>query len=349
MNKLICLVAVALSVLSCHLVYGKKNCFTVRVTAEYLQQSYTSMSKDTKHTELSKNFRTNYDKLATSFSASGSYKLFSAAVALSKEKVESSASQDENFVHNEASEKIDLNPNELQIIRQVTETGSIGDSHAEIVTTTFVNTVSSKEKRWSRKKLREEAKAYLKDTFGNGKGKFEGRSYIEKKCIQRLDTNEKTDLKELNEYDGVMELYECPEDYSITHIESEHSNKREDRKWSVRCSQLAYGYDKCDRLTDYVNEMDKEMDFSCNNGSVISGVYSDHTNKQEDRRWKYKCCKAENTCHSDCQESGYINDWDTHMTFDVSGDERIVGFKSHHKNLKEDRKWKVITCNIVTC
>lgn len=42
------------------------------------------------------------------------------------------------------------------------------------------------------------------------------------------------------------------------------------------------------QITGYVNSMDRELDWTCPNGSVVVGAYSVHWNSTEDRIWRYR-------------------------------------------------------------
>ena len=44
--------------------------------------------------------------------------------------------------------------------------------------------------------------------------------------------------------------------------------------------------------TKYLNPMDGNLDFTCPDNTVIVGVYSRHSNKAEDRQFKFRYCKV---------------------------------------------------------
>ena len=50
------------------------------------------------------------------------------------------------------------------------------------------------------------------------------------------------------------------------------------------CSQLPFDqFEWANTHRDYMN-------FTCDNGGIITGFKSDHDNGQEDRKWRIKCC-----------------------------------------------------------
>lgn len=91
-----------------------------------------------------------------------------------------------------------------------------------------------------------------------------------------------------NGWDGVMN-FKCPRNGIITGAQSWHHNRHEDRIWRYRCcdSQEASG---CKHRGD-INDWDAPMDWTVPDGYALSGFYSHHSNKREDRRWNPYICK----------------------------------------------------------
>jgi len=93
--------------------------------------------------------------------------------------------------------------------------------------------------------------------------------------------------------------------------------------------------------------MDRPVDFNCPTGFVITGTNSYHANKQEDRRFKYRCSKVEESCTiSDCHHTGYLNLMDRPMDFKVPSKTELSGLWSEHSNSYEDRTWMARICNV---
>ena len=44
------------------------------------------------------------------------------------------------------------------------------------------------------------------------------------------------------------------------------------------------------KYSDYVNDFDQKFKFQCPGKKVLVGTESYHSNKQEDRRFRFECC-----------------------------------------------------------
>ena len=94
----------------------------------------------------------------------------------------------------------------------------------------------------------------------------------------------------VNNWDGVMN-YKCRPNSAMVGLRSWHSNRREDRRYQVRCCDLSNGgkYTIASYMTGYVNAYDGEMNRRCGGNDVLVGLYSHHNNRREDRRFKFYC------------------------------------------------------------
>ena len=139
----------------------------------------------------------------------------------------------------------------------------------------------------------------------------------------------------------------CENGNYIRRLMSEHDNRKEDRIWEVICgrsSNLAANQN-CD-WTDYVNEWDQPVVFTCSGDRLLSGMQSDHWDRREDRRFRFRCCGVAGRKPSNCAWSGYANDWDREMNFAVSSNQVMTGAFSFHDDRKEDRRWRFMLCDI---
>ncbi|KAJ8308260.1 hypothetical protein KUTeg_013134 [Tegillarca granosa] len=140
--------------------------------------------------------------------------------------------------------------------------------------------------------------------------------------------------------------FSCPRGQSIYQIRSKHSNRAEDRYWDLRCRNSdANG--NC-YWTRFLNRFDAIVSFNCKSNEVISGMFSIHNNRREDRMFKVKCCKVTvrgycflfeihldalkkhkyKTQHVDllrlgrslrkCYQTPYINDYDGYFNYIIS-------------------------------
>jgi len=77
----------------------------------------------------------------------------------------------------------------------------------------------------------------------------------------------------------------------VTGFESYHNNRMEDRRWNVKCcSGSGTCFTQC-RVTGYINDWDRPMDYTVPDGYVITTVKSEHDNRKEDRRWQLQICR----------------------------------------------------------
>ncbi|XP_028409523.1 hemagglutinin/amebocyte aggregation factor-like [Dendronephthya gigantea] len=136
--------------------------------------------------------------------------------------------------------------------------------------------------------------------------------------------------------------HSCPSGQSISHISSVHSNRHEDRSWTWRCRNSPVIQSSCS-WSGYVNLMDEIMLYQCSNG-VIAGVESYHSNRHEDRRFKFECCETDCYNRTQCSWTPFVNDWDDFLSYDVPTNYYLVGAFSIHSNSKEDRRWRFLVC-----
>ena len=142
------------------------------------------------------------------------------------------------------------------------------------------------------------------------------------------------DIQYQNQFDQPLNAH-CHGADGMYKVQSVHDNHREDRVWNWECRRVLYhGYPKC-YDTGYVNNFDQPMFFRCKPNHYIGGVYSYHSNKREDRRWKFNCCSAPHHITTSCHITGYVNEFDHPMNFQAGPGEVITGVISHHDNKKE--------------
>lgn len=129
--------------------------------------------------------------------------------------------------------------------------------------------------------------------------------------------------------------FECPAGYSIHKITAWHSNKHEDRVYCYKCHSInPRGTSQC-YWTGYVNNFDKVVKARCKSDHYIAGVKSYHSNKKEDRRFDFKCCKTIGRCIGHCLITPLVNQFDKDMKYQVETNHVIVGAYSYHNNHKE--------------
>ncbi|KAK3802006.1 hypothetical protein RRG08_064600 [Elysia crispata] len=110
---------------------------------------------------------------------------------------------------------------------------------------------------------------------------------------------------------------------------------------------LALGVDLAWTYTGhYENEFDKELNFQCPEGQLLSYLYSIHGNYHEDRRWRFGCRSANyGTVSSSCQWTpDYVNNYDGAVNYLCPANMALAGVHSVHSNYYDDRRMKFKCC-----
>ncbi|XP_074652892.1 uncharacterized protein LOC141907210 [Tubulanus polymorphus] len=97
----------------------------------------------------------------------------------------------------------------------------------------------------------------------------------------------------LNGWDEVIR-FTCPRNGIVTGLYSYHNNGPEDRRWRVRCCQLITQPGRDCRWTEWLADWDQEINYRLSHGTAITGLYSNHHNGNEDRRYKLRICDFAN-------------------------------------------------------
>ena len=118
-------------------------------------------------------------------------------------------------------------------------------------------------------------------------------------------------------------------------VQSTHSNRKEDRRWMWQCKQIVPRAMSSCYWTGYRTNYDQPFLFHCPTNYVLSGVNSVHSNKKEDRRWNFYCCRAAGYCTKRCYWTNYINNWDAYMNYRAPHPWVFTGAYSYHSNKKE--------------
>ena len=96
-------------------------------------------------------------------------------------------------------------------------------------------------------------------------------------------------LRWVNKYDKDLK-FECPQGEHLSRLESQHSNKQEDRVWNFECRK-GFVTANC-TWTGNQNSFDRDLKFKCEDNGLVVGLSSWHHNAREDRVWRFKCCKV---------------------------------------------------------
>ncbi|XP_067832211.1 hemagglutinin/amebocyte aggregation factor-like isoform X2 [Heptranchias perlo] len=150
----------------------------------------------------------------------------------------------------------------------------------------------------------------------------------------------------LNDYQ--MLHYVCPHRASISIIVSQHSNKTKDRVWDFACKTSFRGLINCS-WTDYVNNFDEGINFSCPSKSLICGLENLLDDKHKDRRWKFYCCQGDDVCLTRCIWTPYINKYKEYFSWQVPEGSHLVGTVCYNDDQRGQRRWQYRYCAMDPC
>jgi len=143
----------------------------------------------------------------------------------------------------------------------------------------------------------------------------------------------------INNWDGTMNWLAGKHSY-VSGLQSWHSNHREDRRYRPLVTTMAVSYRTYASMGHSVNSMDGRFDFTCPNGRAIVGMYSWHSNRHEDRQWRFTCASFHRMNFQKGAWPGWQTRWDAHFALSC-GHNPAIGFSSYHDNRKEDRRWRI--------
>ena len=122
--------------------------------------------------------------------------------------------------------------------------------------------------------------------------------------------------------------------------------------WSAFIIHIVHCYlNKLDIFTEetaqaqWQNGWDQRLNVRCRNNQAFYRVKSYHDNRRKDRRWQWNCRTVlKNTKFTNCQWTGWQNDYDQPLMFQCPTNKVLAGVESVHDNRREDRRWKFQCC-----
>jgi len=144
----------------------------------------------------------------------------------------------------------------------------------------------------------------------------------------------------LNDFDQTFQ-FSAGTNRMITGFFSYHDNHREDRRWIVKYGSASGVGCSAQGWSNWQNDFDQSMTFTCPSQQVLNGFNSYHDNHREDRRWEFRCCKVSGAVLKNAAwNSDYQNWWDGNLDYRCPSTMVISGVTSYHDNGREDRRWK---------
>merc|ERR1719445_1634024 len=161
-----------------------------------------------------------------------------------------------------------------------------------------------------------------------------------------IDANDSNtnQAKWYNAWDGILN-YQCPHDQWWWSMKSIYSSPHRDRRFQMTCGKRKDAYEGGRTWSNWANNWDGNMHWSCPENEAISGMYSQHHNGREDRIWKFQCSKVKSPYYITKMEwSGWVNNWRQWSSEGrgcwIDAGNVIAAVYSEHSNNQEDRKWQ---------
>jgi len=147
-----------------------------------------------------------------------------------------------------------------------------------------------------------------------------------------------------NNWDGDLK-YECPNDQWWYSMKSIYHTGHRDRRFVMECGKRKDANQGSRQWSNWVNNWDNPMHFSCATNEAISGMQSKHSNRREDRRWKFQCSRVKSPyIITPLAWSDWVNDWRQWASegrgCSIQAGNAIKAVYSEHKNNQEDRRWQ---------
>jgi len=155
-----------------------------------------------------------------------------------------------------------------------------------------------------------------------------------------------------NDFDRELEV-NLPVAEFFQYVWSRHDNSKEDRQWMFGSAHRCLGspaehppitHAPVDAsLNAFVNELKQPLDFECPANQAITGLFSEHHNWEEDRKWKFSCGGSTLTMEN-CQWNDY-SQYDQVIDVDM-GTRVLTGVKAEFAQANRDRKYRFKSCEI---
>ena len=132
-------------------------------------------------------------------------------------------------------------------------------------------------------------------------------------------------------------------------IYSYHEDWRGDRRYKFRyCKPSDLTMTTAGSINLPTTIYDEEWERGCGGNSALSQAISHHDNGKEDRQWVFRCTPLPQFYRiTDCEWTGYMNEWDGIMNYDCPNDGLLRTIQSYHDNSKEDRRFRFECCRVI--
>merc|ERR1712139_39415 len=142
----------------------------------------------------------------------------------------------------------------------------------------------------------------------------------------------------INGWDGNMN-WQANGATLVSGLHSTHDNRREDRLFRPLLSNVG-STQAHKHWSGWVNNWDAYFHYDCPTNYALTGFISYHSNRKEDRRWRFQCARFHHLGVRRGNWPGWQTNWDA--TWSLScGHAPVVGISAVHSNRKEDRLWRL--------
>lgn len=137
-----------------------------------------------------------------------------------------------------------------------------------------------------------------------------------------------------NDYQKDLKV-QCSDRQALYQVKSEFSKDKNDRRWQWNCRATTDVSHKDCKWSSYINDWDGPMMQQCGANRFLAGMESYFSGSKRDRRWKMRCCEADNHYTQDCYLTGWENSMQGDMDYSNGSPRVLVGVFSYHDNGKE--------------
>ncbi|XP_064390783.1 millepora cytotoxin-1-like isoform X2 [Halichondria panicea] len=135
----------------------------------------------------------------------------------------------------------------------------------------------------------------------------------------------------------------------LIQVKSKYDGYYGDRVWDWKCHKVAPSPLIDCSWSPYINNWKQDITYMCPKNKFMAGIRSHHMNAHEDRKWKIRCCGANDYHTEDCLMTEYVNMLHGDLDHKVGspcggGAGALVGLDSHYK--QKDRRWRIFECSV---
>lgn len=149
---------------------------------------------------------------------------------------------------------------------------------------------------------------------------------------------EETTWSSWSQYDQEAKL-NCPRGQGISALESKHNNWKEDRVWRFQCRVV----NGLSTSGSWSSSTKFKGTWNNRGTNLVTGIESIHSNKVEDRTFKFRMASQGSVRVSDCNDLETTR-WDSHWTRSCPAGKFLTGAYSWFSRFNRDRRFTWRCC-----